>query len=336
MTSMSSGSPTPRVFVSLVLHLAGKEDVEPIVRSLDLELASSFERHELVLVDNRPHAMALDPASWHLRGSVVVLTLARHHDTESAMTAGLSRAIGDFVFEVDDAGATWSPGLLHRIYDTCAAGVDVVGVAAGGAGALRRMAFRLLENWSGVRTPSEQEVLRVVSRRALNAMLALPERYRHRRTLYAVTGYPSVTIVDDSSVTSPTRSAAGRQNLGKAIDLAVSTTDVGTRLGLYLALFFVLLAAGFAIYTVIAFLTLDDVEPGWTTIMLLVSLGLAGIFVVLALVSEYLTRLLTEVVQRPVYVVRGSMTSPGMGDPLPVVELPTIGATRPQQGLDED
>lgn len=323
---MSSGSPAPRVFVSLVLHLTGRsEDVETVVRRLDAELGESFERHEIVLVDNRANVTPVDPSAWNLRGSVVAVTLARHHDTESAMTAGLSRAIGDFVFEVDDDGATWAPGLLRRIYDTCAAGVDVVGVATGRAGALRRTAFRLLETWSGVRTPPEQEVLRVVSRRALNAMLALPERYRHRRTLYAVTGFPSLTIADDESVKPSARGAAARQNVGKAVDLAVSTTDVGSRLGLYLALFFLLLAVGFGIYTIVAFLTLDDVEPGWTTIMLLVSLGLAGNFVVLALVGEYLSRLLSEVVQRPVFVVRDSTTSPGSGARLPVLELPVVG-----------
>jgi hypothetical protein len=62
-------------------------------------------------------------------------------------------------------------------------------------------------------------------------------------------------------------------------------------------------------YAVAVYLFKPDVMPGWTTLSLAMSGLFALMFLILALMGEYLGRVLEETADRPLYLVRDEQSS---------------------------
>lgn len=302
---LSDEIPPYRVFASVVILASGDDPELPsFLRSIDTFLGARFDRHELVVVDNcgGTDPAVLSPLQSELRGTLVHMVLSRRHDTERAMLAGLSRAMGDFVFEVSLAETDWPLDLLVSLFETCANGIDVVDASSHEPSWARRRFFRSLNRFSYLDIPDDPVSVRVVSRRALNATLDMREKVRYRRALYAATGFPHATVrYEGVGDRRGKRDTAWFQQVGKGFDVMISFSEFGLRLANLAALVFATVAAIALVYTLAVFVLQRDVVAGWTTLMLLASFGFAGLFVVLSLMGEYLARILIEVRQRPPY-----------------------------------
>ncbi|MCX7619815.1 MAG: hypothetical protein N2037_03095 [Acidimicrobiales bacterium] len=302
------------MFVSFVVCCDDDDDaLIPFVRDIDEMLAATFDRHEIVVVDNRPRrnpGVEFSSLQDELRGTIVHLELARHHESEHAMLAGLARAIGDFVYETETPHRDWDVDLLREMFERCASGVDVVDASNGDPSWSRRQFFDVLNRFSYLEIPDHPVTVRMVSRRALNAMLDMRERVRYRRALYAATGYPHAVITYTPTKVLPRRVRRRAEHISRGFDVMVSFSDFGLRLANIAALIFAGFAAFALLYTVAIFVFKRDVVTGWTTIMLLLSIGLAGLFIVLSLIGEYIARILIEVRHRPPFTVRAATVYP--------------------------
>jgi dolichol-phosphate mannosyltransferase len=303
------------VFVSFVVYARDDaRELETFVPAVDRFLGEHFDAHEIVVVDDASDddtAALLAGMEESAEGTLIHLRLARRHGTEPAMLAGLARAMGDFVFETGTVVASWELPLLLDLYDRAASGVDIVAASSGEVSWTRQRLFRAVNRYSYLELPEHPEQLRIVSRRALNAMLDLTERIRYRRALYALTGFPYAVVFYE-----PTRAGASllrrarTEGLSRGFDVVVSFSDIGLRAARVLAWCFAALSVLVAIYAVLANLLLSHVAEGWTTLMLVASFGFTGLFLVLSLIGEYLARVLIEVRQRPAYVLGSQTTYP--------------------------
>ena len=70
-----------------------------------------------------------------------------------------------------------------------------------------------------------------------------------------------------------------------------------------------LLSFAYSFYVIGVYLFKSDVMPGWTTLSLLISGLFAIMFLILALMGEYLGRLLEESTDRPLYHLRDEQSS---------------------------
>jgi polyisoprenyl-phosphate glycosyltransferase len=330
---LNDGPPTYRVFASFVVVSDGDAGLPDFVRRIDRLLAARFDRHEIVVVDNRGEdgAAGLTAMGEELSGTLVHMVLARSHDPERAMLAGLSRAMGDFVFESSCVDVDWQPELLVEMFETCAGGVDIVDGSSHDPSWARRRFFRSLNRFSYLDIPDAPTSIRVVSRRALNAMLDMREKVRYRRALYAATGFPHANIRYEPTGASGPPDIGWLPRIGKGFDVMVSFSDFGLRLANLAALFFAAVALGALVYTLAVFALERDVVAGWTTLMLLASFGLAGVFIVLSLLGEYLARILVEVRQRPPYHLRSVTVYPSrvarpQPDPAPLFDEAAMAA----------
>ncbi|MFN8041395.1 MAG: hypothetical protein U0Q07_19415 [Acidimicrobiales bacterium] len=307
---MSTG-PHFRVFASFVVLVEDDADLvlEALPR-LDEFLGERFDRHELVVVANAAPGVTAGRLAdlGPLRGTLVLVELAHRHDKERAMLAGLSKAIGDFVFECEQLSNDWPLDLLTELFERCAEGVDVVDASGAEPTWSRRQFFSALNRFSYLDIPDHPVSVRVVSRRALNAMLDMREKVRYRRALYAAAGYPQAVVHYE-----PIADVAGgrrRQRIGHGFDVMVSFSDIGLRLANLAALVFGVFAGLAVVYTLLVFALKKDVVTGWTTLMLVVSFGFAGLFIVLSILGEYISRILIEVRHRPPFTVRASTVVP--------------------------
>jgi dolichol-phosphate mannosyltransferase len=164
--------------------------------------------------------------------------------------------------------------------------------------------YRFLSRATEVDIPVDAGDFRLMSRRALDALLALPEQARFIRGMVAWIGFKQVPLAYDRK-----QRFAGETKypLGKMIRFALDAITgfssaplkLAGRAGLVLSLGSLLIIA----YIFIGWLSGRTV-PGWTSLMLVVVvLGAIQMFV-LALMGEYIGRLYNEAKRRPLYIVQ--------------------------------
>lgn len=274
--------------------------------------AAVGEDHEIVLINDGsrdaswPAMQRLALADPHL----VAINLSRNHGHQLALTAGLDLCSGEQILIID-ADLQDPPELLVEMRATMAReDADVVyAVRRKRAGetifkkATAAAFYRVLDSVTDTPIPLDTGDFRLMTRRALDALQAMPEQARFIRGMVAWVGFRQVPFPYDRA-----ERFAGETHypLAKMIRLAVdavtgfSTAPLRWASHLGIALTFVSLLL--VVYIAIGFFTGSAVQ-GWTSTMLVtVVLGAAQMFV-LGMIGEYLGRLYIESKKRPLYLV---------------------------------
>jgi glycosyltransferase involved in cell wall biosynthesis len=271
------------------------------------------EDYEIVLINDGSR-----DRSWDLMQRiaaddrhVTAVNLSRNHGHQLALTAGLDLCRGEHVLIID-ADLQDPPELLTDMLRTMREQqADVVyGVRKSRAGdtAFKRATahgfYRLLSRATEVDIPLDAGDFRLMSRRALDAFLAMPEQARFIRGMVAWIGFKQVPFGYDRD-----QRFAGetkyplRKMMRFALDALTGFSSAPLKLashaGMWLALGSVLLI----LYIAYAWLSGQSIQ-GWTSLMLVVVvLGAVQMFV-LALMGEYIGRLYHEAKRRPLYIVQ--------------------------------
>jgi len=269
--------------------------------------------YELVLVNDGsrdaswPAMRAMAAEDSH----VVAVNLSRNHGHQLALTAGLDLCRGDTILIID-ADLQDPPELLPSMLAAMReADADVVyGVRKSRAGetAFKRATahgfYRLLSRATEVDIPLDAGDFRLMSRRALDALLAMPEQARFIRGMVAWIGFRQVPFAYDraerfaGSTKYPLKKMM-RFALDALTGFSSAPLKLASHAGLWLSLGSVLLI----IYIAYAWIAGQSIQ-GWTSLMLVVVvLGAIQMFV-LALQGEYIGRLYNEAKRRPLYIVQ--------------------------------
>jgi dolichol-phosphate mannosyltransferase len=271
------------------------------------------EDYEIVLINDGsrdgswPIMQRLSRQDPHL----VAIDLSRNHGHQLALTAGLDLCRGDRILIID-ADLQDPPELLGPMLGVMAEeGADVVyGVRQSRAGETRfkrataHAFYRLLASATEINIPLDAGDFRLMSRRALDVLLAMPEQARFIRGMVAWLGFRQVPFAYNRA-----ERAAGeskyplRKMLRFAFDALTGFSSAPLKLASHAGL---LLSAGsvlIILYILYAFVSGQSIQ-GWTSLMLVVViLGAVQMFV-LAMMGEYLGRLYSQAKNRPLYIVQ--------------------------------
>jgi dolichol-phosphate mannosyltransferase len=280
-------------------------------------LADHYANYEVLLIDNGS-TDATQQVVRNLLGRypcVRYAQLTRPSDDETAIMAGLDAAIGDFVVTLNPDYDP--PALIPAMVDQCRSGGDLVlGVnrdpATPGFGYLvMRRAFLVLARWLiGVDLTTDTTGFRALSRQAVNALVKVRSRRRFFPLVVADVGL-STTIYPYSQVhrSGERRRKSRLRALRAGISILVHNSLTPLRLASTFGLIGSMLSFLYSLYVILVFLFKEDVMPGWTTLSLAMSGLFAVVFLMLALMGEYLGRLLDESTDRPLYHVRNEESS---------------------------
>jgi dolichol-phosphate mannosyltransferase len=275
--------------------------------------ATFRDDYEIILVNDGskdrswPIMTAMAAADPHL----VAVNLSRNHGHQLALTAGLDLSRGDVVLVID-ADLQDPPELLGDMVDTMRREeADVVyGVRKSRAGetAFKRATahgfYRLLANATDVDIPLDAGDFRLISRRALDVLLAMPEQARFIRGMVAWIGFRQVPILynRDERFAGDSKYPLSKM-LRFALDALTGFSSAPLKLASHAGL---ALSAGsvlIVLYILYAWISGHSIQ-GWTSLMLVVVvLGAVQMFV-LALMGEYIGRLYNEAKRRPLYIVQ--------------------------------
>ena len=241
---------------------------------------------------------------------VKVITLSRNFGHQAALTAGLDHSRGDAVVMMD-SDLQDPPELIPEMVAAWQNGVDVVyAVRQSREGETRfklttaRYFYRLMARIAGIEMPVDAGDFRLMDRRALDALLAMPERNRFLRGMTVWVGFTqsAVPYKREARGDGETKYTLGRM-IHFALDAVTSFSHAPLQLATLLG-FAISLLAFLAIPLTIYARTQEIFVPGISSTLLVVLL-LGGIqLITVGIIGEYVGRIYEEVKNRPLYVVR--------------------------------
>src|SRR5262245_10047062 len=239
------------------------------------------------------------------------LRLSRNFGHQAALTAGLEHARGDVVVSLD-SDLQHPPAVIRLLLAEWRAGHDVVVTLRDDRGAVgwfkpltSRLFYIAMRYCSGMDVRPAAADFRLLSRRALNELLRMPERHRFLRGMVHWLGFPTAEV---RFVAPPRFAGRSKFTLVRMIRLARDGLLSFSRVPLHAALIVAgaMLLASFLGTCVAWLLCRPDGAVGWLILALIVGvhLGGAGMWLALVAFSEYLARVHEQVLGRPLYVVR--------------------------------
>jgi glycosyltransferase involved in cell wall biosynthesis len=307
-------SVSTRPGLSVVIPFLNEEAVLPELRKRLEGLENLPRGFEIIFVSDGSTDGSIDVVEqWAFADPrIKLLVLTRNFGHQAAISAGLDHASGDFV-GIMDADLQDPPEVLVEMYqEAVAGGWDIIhSVRSQRKGArLKRISYRLFYSLytSLAESPVDAESgdFCVLSRRAVDALLSLPERVRFVRGLRSWLGLKTKAV----QTSRPARIAgqpqySRRKLIGLALTGLTSFSARPLRIATVTGMILCSAAMLMTIFYLATwfFLDLHATTPGFTTIVLLI-LFLSGFqFLLIGIIGEYIGQIFLEVKRRPTYLV---------------------------------
>ncbi|GLF97227.1 glycosyltransferase family 2 protein [Streptomyces yaizuensis] len=308
--------------ISIVVPCFNESEViETFHTTLVGVLEPTGREYEICYVDDgssdhtRAHLQELASADRRTRYT----SFSRNFGKESAMLAGLRMSRGEAVVLMD-ADLQHPPGLIPRMLELQGHGYDQVVAQRdrSGDGMVRTMLsqayYRLVRRFMDVEVVDGAGDFRLLSRRAVNALLSLPESNRFSKGMFSWIGFDTVTFQYENVQRAAGQSKwGGRRLLNYGIDGLLSFNSRPLRMAIHGGLWLFLSALAYALWIIVNVLV-DGVDtPGYATLVAVI-IGMSGVQIAtLGIIGEYVGRIYHEAKRRPHYVVRETSGAGGAG-----------------------
>lgn len=313
-TPAKGNSASSHALLSIVIPCFNEEEV--IGETLRRLRAFCAELHnldvELIFVDDGSR----DRTRLLLKGfaaedpQIKLVCFARNFGHQIAVTAGIDAARGDAVVLID-ADLQDPPEVILEMVRKWREGYDVVyGTRTERPGESRfklataRGFYRLLNRLSDVPIPLDTGDFRLMSRKVVTTLQAMPERDRFVRGMVSWVGFNQIAL--------PYRRAerfAGeskyplRKMIRFATDGILSFSSKPLQLSVAMGMTCASIALAGILYALILRLFTDIWVEGWTALMIAV-LFIGGVQLIsVGILGEYVGRIYNEIKGRPLYVV---------------------------------
>ena len=268
--------------------------------------------YEVVLVDDGSsdgswntllELAARDP---HVR----LLRLSRNFGHQAALSAGLDAARGDAVVTMD-ADLQDPPEVIPKLVAKWLEGFDVVYAVRGereGEPRIRlasiSLFYRVLHRITPNEIPQNVGDFRLLSRRAADAIAAMPERARFLRGMTTWIGYRQTGVPYPREARFAGESKYPARKLVRlALDGITSFSTTPIKLVTAIGFALVVFCGGVLVWTVYVRFFTSHHPQGWTSVIAVVLL-LGGVQLLsLGVIGQYVARIFDETKQRPLYLV---------------------------------
>ena len=316
--------PAPRI--SVVAPCYNEQDgLQELNRRVSAVCNDLDPSYELVLVNDGskdetwPRIVGLASDDPH----VVGVNLSRNHGHQLALTAGLSVCRGELILIID-ADLQDPPELLPAMIQTMDdRRADVVyGQRRSRVGETSlklwtaTLFYRLIEHLTDVPIPRDTGDFRLMSRRALDVLMAMPEQHRFIRGMVSWIGFRQEPLLYDrqarfvGSTKYPIRKMF-RFALDAITAFSIKPLLLASLAGVLTAFF----SLGLGAYSVISYFRGSTIT-GWTSLMAVTTLLFSVQLLVMGVFGEYLGRMYEQIKGRPLFVIERIIRS----GPAPVPE----------------
>ncbi|MBK7410585.1 MAG: glycosyltransferase [Saprospirales bacterium] len=302
--------------LSVVIPIYNEEGNIPVLyERLTAVLEGMHITYQLIFINDgsRDRSMELLHGLATKDARVKYIDFSRNFGHQVALSAGLDRTQGEAVVMMD-ADLQDPPELLVELYQKYKEGYEVVYArrrSRQGETYFKKSAtlvfYRLLARMSSIEIPLDTGDFRIIDHKVVEMLRRMPEKIKYLRGQISWIGFRQTSIEYDR----PERYAGEtgysfRKLMGLALDGITGFSDVPLKIVTY----FGLIVTGFAfimtIYVLYSWFSQSDLVQGWSSLMITV-LFIGGVqMIAIGIIGEYLSRIHSNVRNRPLYVIRDS------------------------------
>ena len=305
--------------VGLIEHGHQIRRLPEYLEAIHRAVAEQFGDFEIILVNNAQPRSEIEEAvrrvSPAVQHQVYLLNLSGDTYRNNAIVAGLDRANGDYTIFLEFQFAERAETLIGQLYERSREGFDIVYLRARQRGNRRRfrpfigLFYWILRKYSDLKIDPLAHDTRIISRRALNSLLRLRENLRYMKAIYSMVGYQTTHLSVEETLHDREQLKFSEQFRTSLVAITSFTSFLRS---LMLWIFLTSLAfLAVVIYNAIKvkvsnldiFGNYYETVPGWTFLVVLISIFFAITCLNIYLVSIYLSNIYQEIKQRPLYIV---------------------------------
>jgi len=305
-------------FISCVVPCYNEQNnIERLCREVDLVFKKICVPYELILVNDGSLDNTLSVAYNQINFfPIKIIQLSRNFGKEIAQSAGIDYAEGDITVIID-ADLQHPPVFIEKFYEYWLAGYDMIygyRVSRNDEALLKRLFVKFFYGLMNI--GQSRKIIpntldfRMLDKKVVNALKAMPESNRFMKGLYNWVGFISIGIPVDI----PER-VAGKSNFGfislfkLAITGLTSFSNIPLRLWGILGAIFSLISFIYGLWITIETLIWGNHTSGWPTVIAIQTF-LGGVLLMsIGIIGEYIGRIFSEVKRRPLYFISNVIKS---------------------------
>jgi glycosyltransferase involved in cell wall biosynthesis len=302
-----------KVILSIIVPFFNEEKGIKEFHNNLLESLNWIEKYEIIFINDgsTDHTLQLIKEMAE-SDNLKYLSFSRNFGHQSAITAGINYAEGDYIIIMDGDGQD-PPELLRDLYEKAIDGYDVVYAKRRkrkGESFFKKATatifYRLLKKLTSVEIPVDTGDFRIISRRIKLEFEKMNETNKFIRGMVSWVGYKQTYIEYDRAERKIGETKFGFSKMFNfAVDGLTSFSTVPLKLILYLGVITSVISFLLIIIALLTFLFGQTVR-GWTSMQISI-LFFSGIQLFsLGLIGQYLGRIFDEVRKRPYYIVEES------------------------------
>lgn len=242
---------------------------------------------------------------------VKVLSFSRNFGHQPAVTAGLKYVTGDCAIVID-ADLQDPPELIPQMIKLWEEGNEVIyGKRKTREGEsifkllTAKMFYKTLNALSDVEIPKDTGDFRLVDRKVVDILNSMPEHNKFLRGLWGWIGFKQIPFEYERKERFAGKTKYPLKKMLKlASDGIIGFSTKPLRIVGVLGIISIILSIAILIYSLISYIYgLNNLTPGWTSIMVTVTLFSGVQLLSIWIMSEYIGRIYDESKKRPQYII---------------------------------
>jgi len=304
------------VDISVVIPVFNEESNLPVLYERLVNSVTSISNdYELIFVNDgsKDNSLNIIKELSLKNPQVKYIDFSKNFGHQLAVFAGLENAKGDTIVIID-ADLQDPPELIKELYSKMKEGYDVVYAQREQRVGeswhklmTAKLFYRFINRLSEVSIPLDTGDFRIISKKINDIIVSMPERNKFLRGQIAWAGFNQTFVSYNRE-----ERYAGKTNYSYskmfsfAFDGITAFSNLPLRLATYLGFAVSLISFFFILYTLYQKYFKHDVVQGWSSLMVSI-LFIGGVqLICLGIIGEYLGRIMDNVKQRPLYIVRES------------------------------
>ena len=240
-----------------------------------------------------------------------IISFSRNFGHQAAVTAGLKFVTGDAIVIID-ADLQDPPELIPQMLELWEQGNEVIygkRKVRKGESVFKLMSAKMFYNTlnvlSDVEIPKDTGDFRLVDRKVVDTINSLPEHNKFLRGLFSWVGYKQIPFEYERKERLAGKTKYPFKKMLKlASDGIISFSTKPLKLVGCLGIIAIFLSIIVLAYSLISYIfNLNELTPGWTSIMVAITLFSGVQLLSIWIMSEYMARIYDESKQRPQYII---------------------------------
>ena len=301
--------------ISIVIPVYNEEKVLEISYNKIKDILENIEQYdyEIVFINDgsKDSTFSILEKISNENNRVRVISFSRNFGQEAALTAGLKYVTGDAIVIID-ADLQDPPELIPEMLKLWEQGNEVIygkRKRRKGESAFKlltaKMFYKTLNALSDVEIPKDTGDFRLVDRKVVDVINSMPEHNKFLRGLFSWVGFKQYSYEYKRNERAAGKTKYPFKKMWKlATDGIVSFSTKPLKIVGGIGVLTIILSICILIYSLISFaLKLNNLTPGWTSIMVAITLFSGVQLLSIWIMSEYIARIYDETRKRPEYII---------------------------------